>query len=799
MTTLSLRFLVPVGMILRTDQLAEVITLLGDTAMRNVDKYGAATALTFRTKTKRANQRKWRQAGDVDPRYQLRINKGSEAHTPSDREYEVIFANLFKLRKLLHSGAATRNEAPSRYASDFFFPVNVSVYLPDSMDAPAPPDAEPEEHRPMETYMTGGSSLTEAAVIETMSPTLDFLTAVVNDGSPIKGTERQYWEACEAIETILVARRRKCSAECLAATVQRPRISTTVFPNDPAKHLIPNLCPRCICGSMFLDAGEDNDRRATDEIARHRATADKTLILAPFPWDADTSLYQQTMRLPVSGQRTQTDGPGDGINLADIDLRSGQELSTSLLKGTDAPDDRPKTNYDQWMDGEHVGRIVEDFPQMCKDDNPELFSADGFSRGTFDPEGPDVANRTVLDPKGREGFDNWLDYVKKRQAEARDIADSGAAPHFSSMGWCQRGWHQPSTEADDRRLEGSNPMRDGRPLYPRVGETYGESDSDFLLEDDATEMDTVPRTRVTLKKCRDDLARMEADQGKPHTQARAFLEHPSLHGDDQAVGFLADDMRDDVVIPVRVPARANLFPKVDTVSWQRDLSAIPIGPRYPIFNPDDIIGPCEPPPRVVLAPHPPETTSTHARVASYDDHVVTPTDDADWNTDLPPVPSTPTEEEDDWVGTARVFRIFTDQQRSGDGTIDGPGFHQMCMDIPHLVRGRFAERDIDPLFAAVTYSDDHFSSRIGIPQFKDAVRQIAAMKREDTSATQACIAMHNGLPKCPQAVYMERRAGTLAQGLRRQTGVEDNLEKYNKRLQDRMRWRKPKPAPKRRR
>jgi len=489
------------------------------------------------------------------------------------------------------------------------------------------------------------------------------------------------------------------------------------------------------------------------------------------------------------------DGPDCGINPADIDLKNRQGLSTSLLKGAEEPDARPKPTYQQWMDGEHVGRIIEDFPQKCIEDNPELFSPNGFSRGTFDPEGPDALNRTVLDPKGREGFDNWFDYVKKRRTEVRAILDSGATPHFSSMGWCQRGWHQSSTEVDDRLLEVSNPVRDGFPAYPVVGETYGESDSDFLLEDDATEMDTIPRTRVTLIACENDLAQMEADKGKPHTQARAFLEHPSLHGDDKAIGFLADESRDDIIVPVRVPARANLFPNVDTVSRRRDSTAMPVGPRLPTFNPDDLVGPCEPPPRVVLTPHPAVMAMTSAGSASNDDHLAPQGDEADWNSDPTLAPITPTEGEDDWGEVARVFGTFA----GGDGTMDGREFHHMCMNIPCLVRGHFAEGDIDPIFAAVCPSDGCLASRIGLSHFKDAVRQIAIKKGEATHATQGCIALCSGPFRCPRADYMERRAGSLAQKLRREAGMEDDLEKFNRRIQDRLWRRKPEPTSRQRR
>ena len=128
-------------------------------------------------------------------------------------------------------------------------------------------------------------------------------------------------------------------------------------------------------------------------------------------------------------------------------------------------------------------------------------------------------------------------------------------------------------------LSVSNPHRDGVPIE-RDANTYGESDSDFLPEDDATGTDTKPRTKVTMQ--------MELEM-MPHSRARTFLEQPSLHGDDQAIGFLVDVDRDDHPALARDPALVRIFPNVDVDAaaerTQNRRDAL-TGPRHPGFEPD---------------------------------------------------------------------------------------------------------------------------------------------------------------------------------------------------------------------
>jgi len=550
MTALDLRFLFPTGMILRTALYADIVTTLGELALHNITTYGPPRDSR---RSKRQKKAKLGLAPCDDEQYKCRIAKDEDvAHTPLEKEYEFIFANLHKFRRLFLAddrGGGSAGQA-SNYGGNFYFPVTISICLPDTMDAPSPLDVEPETHLPLETYEKGGSALTETAIIESMSPATDFLAAVANSNAPVTRTLRTRWDTCVAIEAKLADRRGRCTKACRAATPRPPPLNTTVFPNDLGTYDVFRRCSPCICGSMFLEAGNDCDSRAAAEVDKHRAQSDKTLVVTPFPWNKDVSLYQQTL-VPMFSPH---------IKPHVIDLQCNDGLSTSLLKDGATPKAKPRQGHQQWYDGNHKQRIIQDFAGACPADNPELFTGSAFGRGSFDPgredgSSPPECSRLAFDPKGREGYDNWFDYFQKRRTKVRAMLDAGKEPHFSSMGWCQRGWDKESVEDDDAGLWISNPSRNGLHLTPHP-DTYGESDSDYLLEDNPTAEDTTPRVKLTLQ--------MESEQ-RPcsHDQARAFLEQPPLHGDDQAVGFLTDPYRGDLPGQARDPRQISLFPTVD--------------------------------------------------------------------------------------------------------------------------------------------------------------------------------------------------------------------------------------------
>ena len=607
MTALDVRFLFPTGMILRTALYADIVTTLGDLALHNLSTYGPPRDTR---RTKRQKKFKLIAAPCDDEQYKCRIVKDEDvAHTPLEKEYEFIFANLHKLRRLFLADDRVGGSGgqASNYGGNFFFPVTISICLPDTMDAPSPLDVEPEEQSPMKAYKEGGSALTETAIIESLSPSTDFLAALTHGNAPVTRTLRTKWETCVTIEAKLAERRSRCTKQCRDATPRPPPLNTTVFPNDLATYDIFRRCSPCICGSMFLETGSDCDARASAEVDKHRAQSDKLLVVTPFPWNTDVSLYQQTL-VPMASPLIEPHA---------IDLQCNDGLSTSLLKNGTTPKAKakPRQGHLQWGDGNHKQRIIQDFSEACPADNPDLYNRDAFERGSFDPgredgSSPPECSRLKFDSTGREGYHNWLDYYQKRRNKVRAILDAGKEPHFSSMGWCQRGWDKASVESDDAGLWVANPMRDGKYLLPLTSNP--ESDSDYLPEDNPTAESTAPRARLTMA--------MESElRPSSHDRAQAFLSHPPLHGDDQAVGFLVDPYRGDPPGQARHdPRQVSLLPPVDVnaAANRAHRRASRGAERSRSANPLDLdaIGSPDPVPAGMYGPAPPPTIDEERRV-----------------------------------------------------------------------------------------------------------------------------------------------------------------------------------------
>ena len=102
-----------------------------------------------------------------------------------------------------------------------------------------------------------------------------------------------------------------------------------------------------------------------------------------------------------------------------------------------------------------MGRIIEDLPGANPVDNSDLFEP--WPRGACD--GQDVG------PKGNQGTEELLRYIRHGKAKAREICNENCSPHSVSQGWYieeddQHRWSSSRKCKDNAMIACSNPLNE---------------------------------------------------------------------------------------------------------------------------------------------------------------------------------------------------------------------------------------------------------------------------------------------------------------------------------------------------
>ena len=181
--------------------------------------------------------------------------------------YAKIFHFLPKLEPLLCGHAK------------YWTPVQIHATMPDASHT-YPSTTNAPDH----TYNAEASVAAEVAILDTMSPTHDFLATIP---SPIVYTseDSEFFRFASDVEKELIDRRAKCTPECIIATSKLPAFNLA----DTRVSSCLSLGQACICGQMYLPSNH-SPTLANNNIEHTRALIAAHSLLTPLPYDTDQSL-----------------------------------------------------------------------------------------------------------------------------------------------------------------------------------------------------------------------------------------------------------------------------------------------------------------------------------------------------------------------------------------------------------------------------------------------------------------------------------------------------------------------------